>query len=572
MDAKQNNALSAIGSLFVKDNLLSQEDVLTYQKLADNNHQSLQTFLIDNKLFSATTIASSIAHHFGIPLLDLDCIDKKSIPADIISTELLKKHHAIPLFVKDSQLYVGIDNPSNHNSIKEIQFYTGLNIVPIIVESDKLSKRLEALLDEKKISRFARHSVTQHTLISDNANKVSTVENNEMSTAEDTSVITMVHNIILDAIQSGASDIHFEPYDKDYRVRYRKDGLLYEVANPPSSFLSTRIAARIKVMSKLDTSERRIPQDGRFSMSISAKRSVDLRVSTCPTASGEKIVLRILDAGFIKQDIDTLGFNSTQQSYLLDAISRSQGMILVTGPTGSGKTVTLYTALRLLNNPEINILTAEDPVEIKVPGINQTSINQKKGLTFSTALRSFLRQDPDVIMVGEIRDLETAELAIKASQTGHLVLSTLHTNSASETLARLLNMGIPLYNIVGSVSLIIAQRLVRRLCDYCKEKDGNPNMKRLIDFGFNEIEVKHIHVYKAVGCMHCTKGYSGRIGLYEVMRMTVELNQLILNGGHAIELSELAKAQGMTTIHQSGLQKIKEGITTMEEISRVAMI
>ena len=390
------------------------------------------------------------------------------------------------------------------------------------------------------------------------------------SVTEDAPIVKFVNKILLEAIKEGASDIHFEPYEREYRIRYRQDGILHEVANPPAS-LASRITARIKVMSNLDISERRTPQDGGFKMKISKTRSIDFRVSTCPTTWGEKVVMRVLDPSSAKLGIEALGFNAAQKAYFVKAIERPQGMILVTGPTGSGKTVSLYTALNILNTKEVNISTAEDPVEIKVPGINQVNINPKTGLTFSGALRSFLRQDPDIIMVGEIRDLETAEIAVKAAQTGHLVLSTLHTNSAAETLNRLVNMGIPTFNIASSVTLIIAQRLARKLCDTCKAIRDDFTNSGLIELGFSEADLEDIQLYKAVGCNQCTNGYRGRVGLFEVLPMTKTLGQLIMSGGNSLDILKLAQSEGMLTIFQSGLEKAKEGITTIEEVNRVTV-
>ena len=383
-------------------------------------------------------------------------------------------------------------------------------------------------------------------------------------------MVKFVNRILVDAIKKGVSDIHFEPYEREYRIRYRQDGLLNEVASPPVN-LAGRISARLKVMSSLDISERRTPQDGRFKMKLSRTRSIDFRVSTCPTVAGEKIVMRILDPGIAKLGIEALGFSPAQKTHFLRAIGRPQGMILVTGPTGSGKTVTLYTALNILNTIEKNICTAEDPVEIKVPGINQVNINLKAGLTFSGTLRSFLRQDPDIIMVGEIRDLETAEIAVKAAQTGHLVLSTLHTNSAAETLTRLVNMGIPSFNIASSVSLIIAQRLVRRLCDQCKSVRDDVTVQSLIELGFPEDSAKTMKTYKANGCNQCSNGYRGRIGLFEVLPMSKEIGQMIMSGGTSLDILKQAQINGMLTVYQAGLEKIKEGITTIEEVNLVTV-
>lgn len=478
----------------------------------------------------------------------------------------------VPLFSRGTNLYLATDDPSKQASLKEIQFHTGLNTHAIVVETDKLSYFIDNLLTAKEsqgLSGYVEDSGDLEGLeisAEDEEQEVDTAT----SVTDDAPIVKFVNKILLDAIKQGASDIHFEPYEREYRIRYRQDGILHEVATPPPS-LASRITARIKVMSNLDISERRIPQDGGFKMKISKSRAIDFRVSTCPTSAGEKVVMRVLDPGAAKLGIEALGFNSVQKSNFLKAIERPQGMILVTGPTGSGKTVTLYTALNILNTIEVNISTAEDPVEIKVPGINQVNINPKAGLTFSGALRSFLRQDPDIIMVGEIRDLETADIAVKAAQTGHLVLSTLHTNSAAETLNRLVNMGIPTFNIASSVTLIIAQRLARKLCNQCKAVRDDFTSQGLIELGFKENDLINLKLYKAVGCDQCKGGYRGRVGLFEVLPMTKELGQLIMSGGNSLDILKLAQSEGMLTIFQSGIEKVKEGITTIEEVNRVTV-
>jgi type IV pilus assembly protein PilB len=425
---------------------------------------------------------------------------------------------------------------------------------------DRITK---AIMDMPTIAEEQRLQSIAQLMMRDNQ-----LQSPIYSSNEDAPIVKFVNQILIEAINKGASDIHFEPYDQEYRIRYRLDGLLVIVATPPLS-LASRISARIKVMANLDITERRIPQDGRFKMELADKHSVDFRVSTCPTIGGEKVVMRILDTDLTQLDISVLGLTALQKEHFLTALAKAQGMILVTGPTGSGKTVTLYTALTLLNTEEKNIATAEDPVEIKIAGINQVNINPKAGLTFSNILRSLLRQDPDVMMVGEIRDLETAEIAVKAAQTGHLVLSTLHTNNAAETLTRLINLGVPSFNIANSVNLLIAQRLVRRLCDKCKVIRKNPPLRSIIELGFNEKDSKTLALYDATGCEQCTNGYRGRLGLFEVMPMSKMMGQLIMSGGNSFDIIQQAEEEKMLTIYQSGLEKIKQGLTTFAEVNRV---
>lgn len=568
----QERRLNGIGQLLVQENLLDREKALYYQQTATTNKVNLLQYIVANNIVAAHTIALAVAENFGIPIIDLDCIDVETIPTLLVNEKLIRRYGVVPLFNRGKQLYIATDDPSQQSSLKEIQFHTGLHVTPIVVETDKLADLIDKLLHEKESQGLAEYFEDANDIDSFEFSSDEDEAEADVSSLsnEDAPVVKFVNRILVEAIKKGASDIHFEPYEREYRIRYRQDGLLNEVAAPPVS-LSTRIAARIKVMSNLDISERRIPQDGRFKMKLSRTRSIDFRVSTCPTIGGEKVVMRILDPGSTQVGIESLGFSPKHQEHFLHAINRPQGMVLVTGPTGSGKTVTLYTALNILNTIEKNISTAEDPVEIKVSGINQVNINPKTGLTFSGTLRSFLRQDPDIIMVGEIRDLETAEIAVKAAQTGHLVLSTLHTNSASETLTRLLNMGIPSFNIASSVSLIIAQRLVRRLCPHCKIVLDDITHESLIELGFKEDEVKTIKVYKPVGCNMCTKGYKGRVGLFEVMPMTKTLGFLMMSGANSLEILKQAQDEGMLTVYQAGLEKIKEGVTTIEEVNRVTV-
>lgn len=482
----------------------------------------------------------AIAHRFDVPVFNLDTIDITSIPIDWINEKLIRHHRMVPLFNRGNQLYVATDNAKNHNALQDIQFHTGLHALPLEVEAHKLTRLINQLLDHQENQGLSDCITKPMTYVEDNTTNDS---------ADDRPVIKFIKRIIIEAIEQRASDIHFEPYEHDYRIRYRQDGFLVTIASPPQA-LAARIAIRIKVLANLDISERRLPQDGRFRMPISSSASVDFRVSTCPTVNGEKIVMRLLDTKLTQPDINTLGFLSQQQKHFLSAINRPQGMVLVTGPTGSGKTMTLYSALTILNTGKNNISTIEDPVEISVHGINQININPKTGLTFANTLRALLRQDPDVIMIGEIRDQETAEIAIKAAQTGHIVLSTLHTNSAAETLTRLVNIGVPAFNIASSISLIVAQRLVRKLCNSCKI-------------------IRHDKRYQAQGCHQCTDGYRGRIALFEVMPISKSIAEMIVSGKSAMELLKQAQTEGMMTLFESGLEGVKLGITSIEEINRV---
>ncbi|KTD61807.1 type IV-A pilus assembly ATPase PilB [Legionella spiritensis] len=570
--AAEEQRLQGIAQLMVHENLLDKEMAMEYQNQAQANKQSLLQYLVANEVLSAEKIALSVANNFGVPLIDLDCIEPDTLPTTLVNEKLIRRHAIIPLFTRGNHLYLATDDPSKQASLKEIQFHTGLHSNAIVVETNKLSKLIDKLLNEKESQGLTDYVDDSSDLEGLEISAEDEEQDMDASSSanDDAPVVKFVNKILVEAIKNGVSDIHFEPYEKEYRIRYRQDGILTEVATPPVS-LSSRITSRIKIMSNLDISERRIPQDGRFKMKLSRTRAIDFRVSTCPTVGGEKVVMRILDPGSTKLGIEALGFNPDQRKHFLHAIEKPQGMILVTGPTGSGKTVTLYTALNILNTKEANISTAEDPVEIKVPGINQVNINPKAGLTFSGALRSFLRQDPDIIMVGEIRDLETAEIAVKAAQTGHLVLSTLHTNSAAETLTRLLNMGVPSFNIASSVTLLIAQRLARRLCESCKAPRDDFTIESLMELGYSNEEAKSLKPYKAVGCSQCTNGYRGRIGLFEVLPMSKAIGELIMKGGNSLDILKQAQSEGMLTIHESGLKKIQEGMTTIEEVNRVTV-
>ena len=561
--------LQGISQSLVMSKTLTKEEALKHVSEAKSKQLTLAQYLIENKIVSAIEIAMLVSRDFGVPVVNIDLIERDPVTEKLISEKLVKRHNVVPLFKRGDSLFVALEDPSTQTSLKEIQFHTGLNTYGIVVESDKLHRHIDSLLNEKENAALGDYLDDSNELdgleISSDDDEL---EEDSGQSSDDAPIVRFVHKILLDAVKQGSSDLHFEPYEKRYRIRFRTDGILLEVASPPIN-LSTRITARIKVMSNLDISERRVPQDGRFKLKISRNLSIDFRVSTCPTVAGEKVVMRILDPSSTKLGVDALGFNPVQRDNFMKAVFQPQGMVLVTGPTGSGKTVTLYTALNLLNNEERNISTAEDPVELKVTGINQVNMHPKAGLTFAETLRSFLRQDPDIIMVGEIRDLETASIAIKAAQTGHMVLSTLHTNSAAETLTRLVNMGVPPFNIAGSVSLIIAQRLGRRLCEKCKQPRDDIPQQTLLDMGFSETDLTEMNLHKAVGCAMCNNGYKGRIGLFEVMPISKKIGQVIMENGNSLEIENVAKSEGMTTIRDAGLRMIKEGISSIEEINRV---
>lgn len=485
---------------------------------------------------------------------------------------MMSELHLLPLLQHGKKLYVAISDPTHQEPLNQVRFQTGNSVIPILVEEDKLSIQVDGSIrstTNKKLNMLPGmdNSDLDELDISGAAQEVGLSGISDED--DDAPIIRFVNKVILDAINSASSDIHFEPYENDYRIRYRQDGILKEIAKPPFS-LSSRLAARLKVMADLDISEKRLPQDGRFKMRLSRKRAVGFRVNSCPTLFGEKIVLRILDPTMATLGIDRLGFDKKQREIFEKTIERPQGMILVTGPTGSGKTVTLYTALGMLNKPEHNISTIEEPVEIYLNGINQVNVNMKSGLNFSVALRAFLRQDPDIIMVGEIRDTETAEIAIKAAQTGHLVLSTLHTNSAAETLTRLVNMGIASFNIATSVSLVIAQRLVRRLCEKCKAPTTLVK-EILIEEGFDEKELTGLKIYKAIGCKNCHNGYKGRVGIYEVLPITPSVGRIIMSNGSSLDIADRAKKEGMIDLRHAALIKVKAGVTTLEEANRATM-
>lgn len=556
-----------LSTLFIRKGLLDESSLAEAIKLSQKNKQTLVTTLVTSQLLSARTIAELCYEEYGTPLLDLNEFDLSSIPEEFLNKKLIDKHRCLPLFKRGNRLYIATSDPTNIAALEDFQFSAGLHAEAILVEEDKLSKALEKVLEED-LSSLELDGLDEESLAGIEVTDTDKRQQEEGESKDDAPIVIYINKILTDAIRKGASDLHFEPYEKRYRIRFRIDGILHEVSEPPIS-LSGRISARLKVMSKLDIAERRVPQDGRIKMRLSRNKSIDFRVSTLPTLWGEKIVMRILDSSSAQLGIEKLGYEEDQKQAYLEMLARPQGMILVTGPTGSGKTVSLYTGLNILNTEERNISTAEDPVEINLEGVNQVHINPKAGLTFASALRSFLRQDPDVVMVGEIRDLETAEIAIKAAQTGHLVLSTLHTNSSAETLTRLLNMGVPGYNIASSVNLIIAQRLARRLCPECRQPEEIPEHE-LLQLGFTQQQIDAgFTPYKPCGCDLCSGGYKGRVGIYEVMKMSDEIARTIMEGGNSLQIATTAKQQGMRDLRLSGLLKVIQGVTSIAEVNRV---
>ncbi|MGB5622116.1 MAG: type IV-A pilus assembly ATPase PilB [Gammaproteobacteria bacterium] len=555
----------------VQDGIVEEAALETAGAEARKEKVSLVSYLVDKQLANPRDIAAAASHEFGVPIIDLEAMDLDLDVVRMVDQNLLSKHRVLPLFKRGRRLFVGLSDPTNLPAVDEIKFQTSMAVEAVVVEDDKLRSALERAL-EAADTTF--ESLEDDDFDLDNLDVSSgddePGEDITRADVEDAPVVRFVNKVLLDAIKKGASDVHFEPYEKSFRVRTRMDGVLKEIARPPVA-LSGKVAARLKVMSRLDIAERRVPQDGRIKMKLSKNRAIDFRVSTCPTLYGEKIVLRILDPSSAKMGIDALGYEDFQKDAYVEALSKPYGMILVTGPTGSGKTVSLYTGLNILNTEDRNISTAEDPAEINMPGVNQVNVNPKVGLTFASALKAFLRQDPDVIMVGEIRDLETAEIAIKAAQTGHLVLSTVHTNDAPKTLTRMVDMGVKPYAIASSVSLIIAQRLARRLCSNCKQPKEIP-AEALLAEGFTQEQIDAgIRVYGPVGCNQCTDGYKGRVGIYQVMPVTEQIGRIIMEGGNAMQIADVAAQDGIWDLRQAGLQKVINSMTSLEEINRVTI-
>ncbi len=571
MNANVVMPLSGLARRLIADQIIDEGQAQEALQGASQQNLTLVSYLVQNGVADGTKIANAIADEFGTPLLDVRALRQEAMPSELVDAKLIHRHHTLPLFKRGNRLFIGVSDPTNLRAQDEIKFHTGLSTETILVEEGALAEAIAKYLDDEEVAFGQKLASLDDAGLEDLDIQAVDEDGEAPETADtdidETPIVRFVNKILVDAIQGGASDIHFEPYEKTYRVRFRTDGILKEVTKPPNN-LAPRLAARLKVMSKMDISERRVPQDGRIKMKLSKTRSIDFRVNTLPTLYGEKIVLRILDPSSAQMGIDALGYEEDQKKLFLEALHQPQGMILVTGPTGSGKTVSLYTGLNILNSTERNISSAEDPVEINVDGINQVHVNPRVGLTFATALRSFLRQDPDVIMVGEIRDLETAEISVKAAQTGHMVMSTLHTNSAPETINRLLNMGVPAFNVATSVSLVIAQRLARRLCENCAEPANLP-IETLLAEGFRQEDLEIAQIMRPVGCDKCNNGYKGRIGIYEVVRITPDLQRIIMEGGNSLVLAEAAKEAGFNTLRDSGLIKAAKGLTSLEEVNRV---
>ena len=561
--------LSGLARRLVEDNLLEEDKAREATEEARKNRVPFVTHLVQSEIVAPKDIAMSASEEFGTPLLDLNTLDPEVIPKNLVDEKLIRANHAIPIFHRGNRLFVAVSDPTNRTGLDEIKFQTGISTEEVLVEENKLASFIEAFLEAQEgggLGDLGDDDVDLDLEAVDEDGGGGE-EEDVGSAADDTPVVRFINKMLMDAIKGGSSDLHFEPFEKAYRVRFRTDGVLHEVARPPVN-LGPRISARLKVMSQMDISERRVPQDGRIKLKISKSKAIDFRVNTLPVLFGEKLCLRILDPSSAKMGIDALGYEEDQKALYLEALHKPQGMFLVTGPTGSGKTVSLYTGLNILNTPELNISTAEDPVEINLEGINQCPVNHKVGLDFSEALRSFLRQDPDIVMVGEIRDLETANISIKAAQTGHMVMSTLHTNSAPETLTRLRNMGVPAFNLATSINLIVAQRLGRRLCD-CKVKLDIPK-NALMEKGFTEEDVDAgLEIFGPKGCDRCSDGYKGRVGIYEVMKIVPEISKIIMEDGNSLQIAEVSSRAGFNTIFESALVKVKHGMTSLDEVDRV---
>ncbi|MFL9610884.1 type IV-A pilus assembly ATPase PilB [Methylobacillus sp. Pita2] len=560
------NKLGGLARVLIHQKLLSEDEAITIQTAANNKQHSFISQLLQSRRFTALQIAQACSLAFGYPLLDLNTLNPDFLPGKGISPQLMQSYRAITLYNRGNNMFVGLSDPTNLHMLDEVQFQTGKTLMPVIVEDDKLGKWIDKLVEAS--------DTTMQSLISEDDFGLEAEEKDsepeQSIEIEDAPVVKYIQKILLDAINMGASDLHFEPYEKFYRIRYRVDGILREIAQPPLA-IKEKLASRIKVISNLDISEKRVPQDGRMKLVLSKTRAIDFRVSTLPLINGEKIVMRILDPSSAQLGIDALGYEPDQKEALLHAVTRPYGLVLVTGPTGSGKTVSLYTCLNILNEPGVNISTAEDPAEIPLAGINQVNVNDKQGLTFAAALKSFLRQDPDIIMIGEIRDLETADMAIKAASTGHMVLSTLHTNDAPSTLTRLVNMGVAPFNIASAVSLITAQRLARKLCPHCRVPADIPR-ETLLDIGFKEEDLDgswQPYAANAEGCEHCNQGYKGRVGIYQVMPVSEEMSRIIMKNGTSHDIADQAQREGVRDLRQSGLLKVKQGLTSLEEIEAV---
>ncbi len=561
--------LGGLARQLVQQGILTEAAAAQAWQSAQKEQIPFISYLAQNKVVKSSALALAVAAEFGDPVLDLDCLDPDAIPQSLLNEKLVRQFNALPVFKRGNRLFLALSDPTRLDAVDAFRFNTGSTIETIVVEADKLAKLIDKILEGKNNSSMQGLDADLGNIDISGGDEAPAGDDGAAGNAEDDApIVKYINKMLLDAIKGGASDLHFEPYEKSYRIRFRIDGVLREIAKPPVA-MSGKMAARLKVMSQMDISERRLPQDGRIKLKISKGRAIDFRVNSLPTLFGEKLCLRILDPSSAMLGIDALGYEPDQKALFMEALEKPQGMLLITGPTGSGKTVSLYTGLNILNTEETNISTAEDPVEINLEGINQVNVNAKVGLTFSSALKAFLRQDPDVIMVGEIRDLETAEIAVKAAQTGHMVLSTLHTNSAPETLTRLRNMGVPSFNIATSVNLVIAQRLGRRLCGSCKRPIDVPKPS-LLEMGFTETDLATgFTIFEPVGCDQCRDGYKGRVGVYEVMKVTPAIARIIMEEGNSIAIADQAQKEGYPNLRRSGLVKVMQGVTSLQEINRV---
>jgi type IV pilus assembly protein PilB len=561
--------ISGLARALAQHGVMSESEAEALQVQSQSSGVSFVEQVLSGKRLSAQQLAVFASRAFGVPMFDLAGFDFDQINREYVDTRMAQARRVLPLHKRGNRLYVATSDPANLQALDEVRFKTNLIVEPVVVEDDKLAQAIAKIVESTGTTLKEMAALEDIEVALEEGTPGAATTADEDSEVEDAPVVRYIQKVLIDAISAGASDIHFEPYERFYRIRYRLDGVLMEVAQPPLA-IKDKVASRIKVISKLDIAEKRVPQDGRMKLVLSKTRAIDFRVSTLPTLFGEKIVMRILDSAGVKLGIEQLGYEPEQQEQLLWAVGRPYGMILVTGPTGSGKTVSLYTCLSILNQPGRTIATAEDPAEIQLAGVNQVNVNEKAGLTFALALRAFLRQDPDVIMVGEIRDLETAEIAIKAAQTGHLVLSTLHTNDAPSTLVRMMNMGVAPFNIASSVNIITAQRLARKLCTHCRRPEDIPP-EALLRAGFGEEDLDgSFQPYGPIGCDHCKgTGYKGRIGIYEVMPISDEMRQLIMRNGNSIDIAQQAQREGVRNLRQSGLLKVKSGVTSLEEIEAV---
>ncbi len=561
--------LGGLARKLILENILDEDKAQKAHQKALAENRPFVAYLVENQIANDKDIAKAASEEFGVPLLDLSAIEIDEEVTSLVASDLIEKHHVLPIFKRGNRVFIAGSDPTNIHALDEIKFHVGANTEMVVVEEKKLAKLIEQVLDD---SGSVFGDMNEADLADLDNLEVADESNRDEadSDVDDAPVVRFINKMLMDAIKKGASDLHFEPYEKTYRVRFRIDGVLHEISKPPIS-LAGKIGARIKVMSRLDVSERRVPQDGRIKLKISKNKAIDFRVSTCPTLYGEKAVLRILDSDSAKLGIDVLGYEDFQKEIFLENLQKPYGMFLVTGPTGSGKTVSLYTGINILNTEDVNISTAEDPVEINLPGVNQVQVDEKTGMTFPKALKAFLRQDPDIILVGEIRDLETGSIAVKAAQTGHMVMSTLHTNDAPQTLTRLKDMGIPPFAVATTINVIVAQRLARRLCPHCKQPMNIPK-DALISEGFSEQAVDEgFTLYEATGCDQCSNGYKGRTGIYQVMPISDAMKRLIMDESNSVVLADQAKKEKIPDIRESGLKKVQDGITSLKEINRVTV-